>query len=215
MSRALPWLLLVAGVLLLAEVAVTVVWQEPLSAISSAREQDDLSDRLRAAESAALSSPSGFGAGRGNARGAVLARRHERDAATGDPLGRIRIPKLGLNFVFVKGVSADQLEKGPGHYSPTALPGERGTVGIAGHRTTHLAPFRRIDRLRRGDEIVIRMPYGRFRYSVEGSLVVSPRNTRALRRVRYGRLALTTCTPPFSAAQRLIVTARLRESRLL
>ena len=59
------------------------------------------------------------------------------------------------------------------------------------------------------------MPYGRFRYEVEGALVVSPTNTHALRRVSYGRLALTTCTPPFSAAKRLIVTARLRSSRLL
>jgi sortase (surface protein transpeptidase) len=60
----------------------------------------------------------------------------------------------------------------------------------------------------------VRMPYGRFRYSVEGSIVVSPTNTVALRPVRHGRLALTTCTPPFSATKRLIVTARLRSSRL-
>ena len=57
------------------------------------------------------------------------------------------------------------------------------------------------------------MPYGRFRYSVEGAIVVSPTNTLAAPRL-YGRLALTTCTPPFSAAKRLIVTARLRSSRL-
>jgi sortase A len=208
-------LLLVVGLLLLTEVAVTLVWQEPLTALSSRGEQNELSERLRAAESAALAAPTGFAAGRGNERGAVLARRYERRMAPGQPLGRIQIPKLDMNLVFVQGASGEALKKGPGHYLPTALPGERGTVGIAGHRTTYLAPFRHIDELRHGDEIVLRMPYGRFRYRVEGSIVVSPTNVTSLRRARYGRLALTTCTPPFSAAKRLIVTARLRSSRLI
>jgi sortase A len=206
--------LLVAGVLLLAEVAVTLVWQEPFTALSGRREQDELSERLRQAESAALAAPTGFVSRNGHDRAAVLARRYKRRVAPGDPVGRIRIPRLGASFVFVDGVAAESLKKGPGHYSRTALPGEGGTVGIAGHRTTYLAPFRRIDQLERGDEIVIRMPYGRFRYRVEGSIVVSPTNTSALRRVRHSRLALTTCTPPFSAAKRLIVTARLRSSVL-
>jgi sortase A len=208
-------LLLVVGVLLLTEVAITLAWQEPVTALSGRREQNNLSERLRAAESAALAAPTGFAAGRGQERGAVLARRYKRHAAPGAPLGRIQIPKLDVNLVFVQGVSGESLKKGPGHYLPTALPGERGTVGIAGHRTTYLAPFRHIDELTQGDEIVLRMPYGRFRYRVEGSIVVSPSTTTSLRRVRYGRLALTTCTPPFSAAKRLIVTARLRSSSLL
>ena len=215
LSRALPAALLLVGVLLLAEVAVTLVWQEPFSALSARGEQDDLSRQLRRAESAALAAPTGFAARSGNGRGAVLARRYRRHAGPGAPLGRIQIPHLGLNFVFVAGVSPESLRKGPGHYSRTALPGERGTVGIAGHRTTYLAPFRRMNELERGDEILIRMPYGRFRYRVQGSTVVSPGNTAPLHRVRYGRLALTTCTPLFSAAKRLIVTARLRSSRLL
>jgi sortase A len=170
---------------------------------------------LRRAESAALAAPTGFAARGGSGRASVLARRYRRRAAPGEPLGRIQVPRLGLNFVFVAGTSREELKKGPGHYSRTALPGERGTVGIAGHRTTYLAPFRRIDDLRRGDAIVIRMPYGRFRYRVEGSVVVSPENGTTLREVRHDRLALTTCTPLFSAAKRLIVTARLSASRLL
>jgi sortase A len=205
-------LLLVMGILLLAEVAVTLVWQEPFTALSVRREQDELSARLHDAESTALAAPTGFVATQGNDSGAVLARRYRRHLTPGEPLGRIQIPRLGVNFVFVETVSREALRKGPGHYSQTALPGEVGTVGIAGHRTTHLAPFRRIDELERGDEVVVRMPYGRFRYIIEGSIVVSPTNTSSLRRARYRRLALTTCTPPFSAAKRLIVTARLRSS---
>jgi sortase A len=206
-------LLLVAGLLLLAEGVVTLVWQEPLSAISAQREQDELSDKLRRAEAAALAAPTGFVAHRRDHRGSV-ARAYKRNAGRGEPLGRIELPALGEEFVFVSGVSGGELEKGPGHYRTTALPGEHGTVGIAAHRTTHAAPFRHIDRLRRGDRIMIRMPYGRFAYRVEGRIVVSPSNTRSLRRVRHDRLALTTCHPPFSAAKRLVVTARLRSATL-
>jgi sortase A len=206
--------LLVVGILLLAEVAVTLVWQEPFTAISARGEQEELSLRLREAESALLAAPTGFLAAGGTDRGAVLARRYRRQVRPGAPLGRIQIPKLGASFVFVETVTRAALRKGPGHYPRTALPGERGTVGLAAHRTTYLAPFRHIDQLQRGDEVVVAMPYGRFRYSVEGAIVVSPTNTASLRRVRDRRLALTTCTPPFSAAKRLIVTARLRSSRL-
>jgi sortase A len=209
-------LLLVAGLLLLSEAVVTLVWQEPLSALHARREQSELNEKLRKAEAEALAAPAGFEAGRELKpnRLAVAARAYARRTAAGEPLGRIQIPELGARFVFVEGVSADDLGKGPGHYSGTPLPGESGTVGIAGHRTTYLAPFRHIDELERGDQIVLRMPYGTFRYSVEGSTVVSPTDTASLRRVGHDRLALTTCTPPFSAAKRLVVEARLRSTVL-
>src|SRR4051794_39975191 len=212
--RGLGLVLLAAGILLVAEGVVTVVWQEPFSALSAHNEQGRLDNRLRALEAEALASPTGYVARGRNDRTALLARRYERRTHPGDPLGRIAISRLHVHYVFVAGVAAAQLSKGPGHYPGTALPGQHGTVGIAGHRTTYLAPFRHIDELRRGDSITIRMPYGRFRYAVEGKTVVLPSNTRPLRRARHDRLTLTTCNPPFSAAQRLIVTARLESSRL-
>jgi sortase A len=214
LRRVAAALLLVAGLLLVAEAAVTLLWREPLSALSAQRDQDELSDTLRRTESAALARPTGYVAKRGSSATAVLASGYKRRTARGEPLGRVELPTLGKKFVFVAGVSSRELKKGPGHYSETALPGEHGTVGIAGHRTTHLAPFRQIDELQPGDPIVIRMPYGRFRYKVEGRILVSPTNTRSLRRVRHDRLALTTCHPPFSAAKRLVVTASLRSSTL-
>ena len=208
--------LLVTGVLLIAEAIVTLAWQEPLSAWSASRQQDALSAELREAESAALAAPAAFAAKRGPATNppAVFAERTRRTTGNGDPLGRLRIPSLGVKFVFVEGANPKQLEKGPGHYAGTALPGEHGTVGVAGHRTTYLAPFRNIDSLRKGDSIVLQMPYARFRYEVEGSLVVSPSNTESLRPVKHDRLVLTTCTPLFSAAQRLVVTAKLASTKL-
>jgi sortase A len=216
MRAATAVILLVAGVLLLAEAIVTLTWQEPFSAWSAARQQDELNAELRYAESAALAAPAGFASQRSpvTTAPAEFAERHRRATDNGDPLGRLRIPRIGVKFVFVEGANPGQLEKGPGHYAGTALPGERGTVGVAGHRTTYLAPFRNIDALRKGDSILMQMPYGRFRYEVEGSIVVSPGNTRSLRPVKHDRLVLTTCTPLFSAAQRLVVTARLESSKL-
>jgi sortase A len=204
--------LLMVGLLLLAHGVVTLAWQEPLSALSAGKEQSELNERLRRIESAALAAPTGYVAHERGGRSVALARSYRRRAARGAPLGRIEIPRLGERFVFVSGVSGKELKKGPGHYSTTALPGEHGTVGIAGHRTTYAAPFRHIDDLRAGDRISIRMPYGRFTYTVEGSIVVSPTNTESLRRVRHDRIALTTCHPPFSDAKRLVVTARLRSA---
>ena len=212
LRRTLAALLLVIGVLLLAEGVVTLAWQEPLSAFSSRNEQDKLDARLSQLESQALAAPTGYRVRGHDDRATALARRYRRKAERGEPLGRIAIPRLGKRFVFVSGVSASELKKGPGHYPTTALPGEHGTVGIAAHRTTYAAPFRDIDDLRPGDRISIRMPYGRFSYEVEGRIIVSPKNTRSLRRVAHDRLALTTCHPPQSDAQRLVVTARLRSS---
>jgi sortase A len=212
-TRALAALLLVAGVLLLAEGIVTLVWQEPLSALSASRQQHRLSDRLSEIESRALAAPTGYVARGHRDRDVAIAESYRRHAKPGDPLGRIEIPRLGVKFVFVSGVSSAELKKGPGHYPTTALPGEHGTVGIAGHRTTYLAPFRHIDDLRPGDRISIRMPYGRFDYSVEGSISVPPSDTRSLRRVGRDRLGLTSCDPPGSAAHRLVVTAALRSAK--
>ena len=222
-SRVRAWrrcaapLLLVVGVLLLIEVAVTLVWQEPVTALSSRGEQDDVACAPHRPESAALAAPTGFAAGRGSGRAAVLARRYQRQATPGEPLGRIHIPRLDMNMVFVQGVSGDALNKGPGHYLPTALPGERGTVGIAGHRTTYLAPFRHIDELRHGDEIVLRMPYGR---SATESRARSSSRLRTAPRCAAHDTAVwrsRTCTPPFSAAKRLIFRdcQRLHSSRLV
>jgi sortase A len=110
--------------------------------------------------------------------------------------------------VFVQGTDEGSLQKGPGHYPQTPLPGQPGTTAIAGHRTTFLAPFRTIDQLRSGDTIVIRMPYGCFTYKVERSVVVNPDALWVTNPVGYDRLVLSACNPLYSASQRIIVFAR-------
>jgi sortase A len=126
----------------------------------------------------------------------------------GDAIGKIELPTLDRSYFMVEGTDAANLRKGPGHYPETPLPGERGTVAVAGHRTTYLAPFRTIDKLERGDEVIASMPYGRFVYRVEKTEIVEPSALWVKRRVRYDRLILTACHPLYSAAQRIVVFAR-------
>jgi sortase A len=140
------------------------------------------------------------------------ARAADRRAREGDPVGRLRAESIGLDEVIVHGTDGETLRNGPGHYPATPLPGARGTVAIAGHRTTYGAPFRRVDDLDKGDRIELRMPYGRFTYRVERLRIVQPTETSVTRRVAYDQLVLTACHPLYSAEQRIVVFARLERS---
>ena len=202
------------GVILLADAVLTVVWEEPFTTIFTQQDQKALAKRLAAAESGALPASTLAlvrSAGSPVQRMALIAAHERETARPGDPLGRIFIPKTGKNFVFVSGTGVETLKKGPGHYWGTVLPGEPGTVAIAGHRTTYGAPFHNLGKLQHGYAITLTMPYGRFAYSVEGSRSVRPTQVTVLRNRGYERLVLTTCDPIGSAAKRLVVTARLRQ----
>ena len=210
--RALSTVLIVAGVVLLADAGLTLVWQEPVSAVYAHLQQDRLDGELSELELAPLE-PAQQRAlekipdpGR---RLAFRARALERRLEPGDAMGRIRMPSIGVSEVFVEGTDAGDLRAGPGHYPQTPLPGERGTVAIAGHRTTYGAPFRRIDKLDRGDRIELRMPYGSFIYRVERTRIVEPTEISVIDRVDHDRLVLSACHPLYSAAQRIVVFARL------
>lgn len=126
---------------------------------------------------------------------------------------RLRIPKIGVNRFVVEGARRGDLIYGPGHYAGTPLPGTAGSVGIAGHRTTWGAPFHNIDRLRPGDAISLQTAAGLYRYRVTDATVVSPRRADVLNgdpgSTAVHTLTLTTCTPKYSAAKRLIVWADL------
>jgi sortase A len=207
-------LAVVIGFVLLADAAITVLWEDPFTTIFTQRDQKALAKKLASAESEPLPASTLAlvrAAGSPTERMALIAA-HERGAARpGDPLGRVFIPKTGKNFVFVSGTGVQTLKKGPGHYWGTALPGEAGTVAIAGHRTTYGAPFHNLGKLRPGYAITLTMPYGRFAYSVEGSKSVRPTQVTVLHNPGYQRLVLTTCDPIGSAAKRLVVFARLQQ----
>jgi sortase A len=214
--RVVSTLLIVVGALMLADAAATVLWQEPLSALYAGREQGKLDDRLKALEQAPLAAVDQRALRRlqdPQRRLAFAARALRRHSRPGDPLGRIEIKSAGVSDVFVEGTGTSDLRKGPGHYPATPLPGERGTVGIAGHRTTYGAPFRKLDKVGKGDRIEVRMPYGTFVYKVEQKRIVAPTALWVTRRTSYDRLILSACHPLYSAAQRIVVFARLIDTR--
>jgi sortase A len=217
--RALALALIALGSLALTDAVVTLVWQEPFSALYAKLRQDHLSGVLRTEERAAPSPVERHALARlgsERARIAYLASELQRRAPAGGPVGRIRIPRLGVNFVVVNGTGTAALESGPGIYPETLFPGRGGTTAIAGHRTTYLAPFRHVDELRRGNRILLDMPYARFTYTITGSAVVAPTDVHAaVDYVGYPRLVLSACTPLFSAAKRLLVFARLEHAALV
>lgn len=211
----LSTVLIVAGALLVLDAAVTLLWQEPASALYARVTQDRLSGRLAHLESTPLLRPAQERVLRRLApprRIPFLARALRRRLEPGDPLGRIRIPKIGASYVVVEGTDTASLRKGPGHFPQTPLPGLPGTVAIAGHRTTYLAPFRHVDDLRRGDTIELDVPYARFTYRVQFTKIVLPDAVRVTRPVGYPRLVLTACHPLYSASHRLVVFARLQSA---
>lgn len=124
------------------------------------------------------------------------------------PPFRIEIPKLGLEAVVVDGVEEDDLRKGPGLYPHGVKPGEDGNVAIAAHRTTYGAWFRHVDQLVEGDQIVLSKGYRRIVYEVERVFPVASNDWSVIAPTDYNALTLTTCHPPGSAIQRLIVRAR-------
>ncbi len=185
--RFMASVMMVSGVLLITDAGVTLLWQEPVSAFVAERHQGQL-------KNAYLDPPE-----------RVL----RREPLEGDSIARLNIPKIGLSEYVVEGTNTTTLRKGPGHYPDTPFPGEPGTVAIAGHRTTYGAPFRKINELRRGNRIVIDMPDGRFIYRVEQTKIVDDQDLSVLDRVGYQRLVLSACHPLYSAAERVIVFARL------
>jgi sortase A len=211
--RDVSWVLIITGTLLLADAAVTLLWQEPVTAVVAMIKRSQIDQRYI---SAPLSSPERRALQalkNERARIAFLAGREARKVGTGDAVGRIQIPRIGLNLLVVQGTDSSSLEKGPGHYPSTALPGAGRTVAIAGHRTTYLAPFRHIDALEPGDKISLGMPYGHFVYTVQYHRIVSPTAWWITDNVGYDRLVLSACNPLYSAAQRIVVFARLTSTR--
>jgi sortase A len=138
---------------------------------------------------------------------ARLARRYQRQLGVGDPVGRLRVPRLGLNVILVNGTDHASLAKGPGRDPRTYVPGEGQLVYIAGHRTTYLAPFAQIQSLRRGDPVTIEVPYGRFVYRVRNSVVVPAGDLARLQSHAREVVVLQACHPRFFATHRYLVYA--------
>jgi sortase A len=202
-----------SGVLLLLDAGLTLAWQEPVSAFMAGREQAALDDELKGLNRQVVADKQVVASERDERRRlARLARLQARRDGKGDAVGRLRMPTLDRSYVVVEGTDLTTLRKGPGHYPKTPLPGEGGTVGVAGHRTTYGAPFRTVDKLKRGDEMQMDMPYGRFFYRVDRVQIVNPDATWITDKRKDETLVLSACHPLYSAAKRIVVFATLSRS---
>jgi sortase A len=151
-----------------------------------------------------------------------------REIKVGGALTRLVIPKMGacaschVNVIVVEGISGNALRAGAGHYENTALPGEQGNVAIAGHRTGFGEPFRHLDALRPGDLITLQTPIGTYTYQVippfdghGNPWITHSRDLTVLEPTIDAELTLTTCDPPHTSKNRLIVRAKLIKSQIV
>ena len=187
--------LITAGVVVLADVGITLAWEEPVSSIYGEIQQQRAEGELDDLETVVPRSPASRRRGAHRVKAArELADAFEDDLRPGQGIGRINAPGMDLDAVIVEGTDTSTPPQSPGRYPETALPGQGSTIGIAGHRTTYLAPFREIDEIEAGEEITVEMPYAMFTYVVSNAKIVEPRQTGVLENVGRERLVLTT--PP-------------------
>jgi sortase A len=211
-ARLLGTLLIVAGVATLGWAALVWQWQDPFTYGYTRWQQNtlasDYEERVAQFEAAAPEPAAGPSLAAEKRRLAADAKRYRKSLGRGDPVGRLRVPRLGLDMIVVNGTDHDSLTRGPGRYLGSFLPGEGKLVYIAGHRTTYSAPFSRIDSLRKGDRVTMELPYGTFEYRVTGHRIVAATQLDVLKPGTWERVALQACHPRFFASHRYIVYAK-------
>jgi sortase A len=137
----------------------------------------------------------------------------------GQGFGLIYIPRLGKDWVkpVIEGSTLDNLKRGITHYEGNAMPGEIGNFAVAGHRATNGEPFRNLDRMRVGDEVVIETSESWVTYKVTSSKIVKPKDVWVLDPVpgnptatpTEALLTMTTCNPRWASYERLIVFGKM------
>ncbi len=205
--------LIVAGLLMLAWVFVVWRWQDPFTALYTHWKQHQLAHsyehRVATYHPRVVPRTASVAAEMGTIK--REARRYRLNSHRGEAIGRIRVPRLGLKMILVNGTDDSTLRKGPGRDLRTYMPGEGQLIYIAGHRTTYLAPFAHIEKIRMGDSVTLEVPYGTFRYQVFRRRIVGAGDLAVLH--SHGRevVVLQACHPRFFASHRYLVYARLAE----
>lgn len=229
--RIIATALITAGLVVALDVGLTLAWEEPLSSLYAKVQQDEADDELEELQRAfpgAADLDAVAGAANLEDRVSGLADRFAASdrVKAGTAIGAIEIPAIDVEKTIIEGTDTASLQKGPGHYTQSdnedtrrlgdgsAFPGQGKTVGIAGHRTTYGAPFNRMNELEPGDEVTLDMPYATFIYEVQKVEIVDPSEIGVVRNVGYERLVLSACHPLYSAAQRIITFAKLKEISL-
>jgi sortase A len=135
--------------------------------------------------------------------------REGREVKTGDVIGMLTIPQLDAALPIIEGTQEDELKKGVGHVTESAMPGENDQIVLSGHRDT---VFRKIGSLTIGDQFRVQMPKGEYVYEIAGTKIVEADDRTVIQSTfPYEELVLTTCYP-FSyignAPERYIITAK-------
>jgi sortase A len=201
-TRGLAAVLVVSGAAMLA----VGVLQPSLQDARTDAAQEHLATTVPAARKLTTAAPVGNPAALG--KEAAVA----RPATPGDALAVIRIPRFGpsWSWVAVEGTTADDLAKGPGHYTGTPLPGRPGNVAFAAHRAGHGDPFIDFDRLRPGDAVIISQRGATWVYRLDTEPRIIPvAAVWVLRPLSGHRLTLTTCWPKYGSAKRMYVRGHL------
>lgn len=120
-------------------------------------------------------------------------------------IGTIEIPAIGLKHRLYDGVTLNNIDRGPSHWTGSAMPGEMGNAVFAGHRTTNDEPFRRIDQLVPGDTVIFTVAGVRTTYRVTGHLIVTPADSWIANQSTAYTATLYACHPLGSTAQRYVV----------
>ena len=196
-------LLITAGVVVLLFVVYELLWTN----VEADRRADALADDLR--RSWQTPAPAGPTSGADSSP----------EPVPGEAIALMRIPRLGDDWVrpIIEGVTFDDLAKGIGYYPDTSLPGEVGNFAVAGHRATNGEPFRDIDRIRPGDEVIVETRDAVYTYVVDRHEIVDPQDVwvldpvpgRPQARPNEELLTLTSCEPRWASYRRWIVFGHL------
>jgi sortase A len=124
-------------------------------------------------------------------------------------LGTIEIPRLGLNSSLLEGIALSTLDQAPGHWPGTAMPGMIGNVVVGGHRVSHLKPFRHLEQLLPGDEVIFTTDAGRFVYHVTQTQIVTPDSMWIVDQTNAYTGTLFACNPPGKTTERIVVFLQL------
>jgi sortase A len=217
-------ILIALGILLIAYSGAIVFWGDPATAVYATWKQHQLDGQLDDAFASYASTVELTPPPRADERPltdqdvaeyqrlrvAAAANKLNGKLKMGKALGRITIPRIDMNAIFVQGTRwGPDLSQGPGHYKQTSLPGVGRTMAIAAHRTTFGAWFRHIDRIKAGDHVAIKLPYATFEYRVFGHKIVDNGDWSVIRDRGFDTLVLSACHPLYSASHRWIVYAAL------
>ena len=201
--------MIVAGAGTLAWALLVWQWQDPFTYLYTHYQQHRLASqyekRLAHYRPVPLPAHASLAVERRNI--ARAAARYRTESRRGQAIGRMKIPRLGLNIILVNGTDHDSLTRGPGRDLRTYMPGQGQLVYVAGHRTTYLAPFSHIDSLQKGDRVTIELPYATFEYRITSHRVVPANDLAVLRTHGREQLILQACHPRFFATHRYLAYA--------